>query len=302
MVFLKRFFFFTMVNILIIFTLQLVIMGLEAYFGINLSGYYTQMIIIYTAFGMGGAFFSLFASKWLAKRGMRIQMIDPKTTHPTEKWLINSVYDYARKAGLKKMPEVGVYASPEMNAFATGPSRNNSMVAVSSGLLESMNQDEVEGVLGHEVTHIANGDMVTMTLIQGVVNSIVMIISRIITDIIASKMDERGRYFARFVIYMAVSTVLALFGSLLVNWFSRHREFKADYGGAKYAGKDKMIKALQRLQMGQGQRIGNPVEEPVAIAALKISGPTTRAAFVKRLFMTHPPLDERIRALKANSI
>jgi heat shock protein HtpX len=303
MTYLKRFFFFALVNILIVITLSIIVAVLESYFGFNLQSNYGSMIILYGIFGMGGAFFSLFTSKWMAKRGMGVQVIALNTTHPTEKWLLNSVHTYAQKAGLKNMPEVGIYAAREMNAFATGPSKNNSLVAVSSGLLESMGKDEVEGVIGHEVAHIANGDMVTMTLIQGVVNSIVMVISRIITDVVASKLDEKGRGFARFGIYMLVSTVLALLGSIVVNWFSRHREFRADHGGAMYAGKEKMIKALVRLQEGQGRahNFKQENEEPIAIAALKISSPT-RGSFLKKLFMTHPPLEERIHALKVNSL
>lgn len=300
MVFLKRAFFFILVNVLLVLTLQAIIFGLETFLGVSFSGYYSSMLLMYSVFGMGGAFFSLLTSKWMVKNAMGVQVISPNTSHPTEKWILNSVYTYAQKAGLKKMPEVGIYPGREMNAFATGPSKNNSLVAVSSGLLESMNKDEVEGVIGHEVAHIANGDMVTMTLIQGVVNTIVMIISRILTDIISSKMDEKGRGFARFAIYMAVSTVLALLGSIVVNWFSRHREFRADHGGAKYAGKENMIRALQRLQAGQRSFATNP-DEPVSVAALKISG-SPRGSFLKKLFMTHPPLEERIHALKANSL
>lgn len=303
MTYLKRFFFFALVNILIVITLSIIVSVLESYFGFSLQSNYGTMIIFYGIFGMGGAFFSLLTSKWMAKRGMGVQIIALNTTHPTEKWLLNSVHTYAQKAGLKNMPEVGIYAAREMNAFATGPSKNNSLVAVSSGLLESMGKDEVEGVIGHEVAHIANGDMVTMTLIQGVVNSIVMIISRIITDVIASKLDEKGRGFARFGIYMLVSTVLALLGSIVVNWFSRHREFRADHGGAMYAGKDKMVKALIRLQEGERRphNYAQENEEPIAIAALKISSPV-RGSFLKKLFMTHPPLEERIHALKSNSL
>ncbi len=302
MTFLKRAFFFILVNVLIILTLSAVIAGLEAYFGFNLSNSYSGMIVLYTIFGMGGAFFSLFTSKWMVKRAMGVQVINPNTTNATEKWILTSVYTYAQKAGLKKMPEVGIYAANDMNAFATGPSKNNSLVAVSSGLIESMSKDEVEGVIGHEIAHIANGDMVTLTLIQGVINTISMLLARIISDVIASKLDDRGRGASRFAIYMAVSLVLGILGSVVVNWFSRHREFRADHGGAMFAGRDKMIKALQRLQAGQNSFKRNEhYEEPAAVAALKISSPS-KGSFMKRIFMTHPPLEERIRALKANSL
>lgn len=305
MTFLKRTFFFILVNLLIIFTLTLIISGIEMYFGINLSSNYSSMVILYTIFGMGGAFFSLFTSKWMVKNAMGVQVINPNTTNPTEKWILNSVYEYAKKAGLRKMPEVGIYPANDMNAFATGPSKNNSLVAVSSGLLQSMSKDEVEGVIGHEVAHIANGDMVTLTLIQGVINTISMLIARIVSDIIASRSEssESSRGASRFMIYMAVSMVLGVLGSIVVNWFSRHREFRADHGGAMYAGREKMIKALQRLQAGQSRMFENQSlhEEPASIAAFKISSPS-KGAFLKKLFMTHPPLEERIHALKSNSL
>ena len=302
MAFLKRALFFILVNVLIVTTLSLIIAGLETFFQINLRENFSGFIIIYTVFGMGGAFFSLFTSKWMVKRAMGVQVINPNTQHPTEKWILNSVYTYAQKAGLRKMPEVGIYPANEMNAFATGPSKNNSLVAVSSGLLESMDKDEVEGVIGHEVAHIANGDMVTMTLIQGVVNTIAMLIARIVSDLLVK--DENGRGASRFFVYMAVSTVLGFLGSIVINWFSRHREFRADHGGAMYAGRDKMIKALQKLQAGQSSRSRHPEhlqEEPAGVAALKISS-SGKGSFLKSLFMTHPPLEDRIRALKANSI
>lgn len=304
MTFLKRTFFFILVNTLIILTLVLLIKGIEIYFGFNFSNNYSSMIVLYTIFGMGGAFFSLFTSKWMVKRAMGVQIISPNTTNATEKWILTSVYTYAQKAGLRTMPEVGIYPANDMNAFATGPSKNNSLVAVSSGLLESMSKDEVEGVIAHEVAHIANGDMVTLTLIQGVINTISMLIARVVSEAIASRSENgNGRGASQFMVYMVVSTILGVFGSIVVNWFSRHREFRADHGGAKYAGRDKMVKALQRLQMGQNQMFKNQSlhEEPASIAAFKISSPS-KGAFLKKLFMTHPPLDERIRALKVNSL
>ncbi len=304
MTFLKRSFFFILVNALIITTLVILISIVELYTGWSLGSNYYSMVVLYTIFGMGGAFFSLFTSKWMVKNAMGVQVINLNTTHPTEKWILNSVHEYAKKAGLKNMPEVGIYAANDMNAFATGPSKNNSLVAVSSGLLESMSKDEVEGVIGHEVAHIANGDMVTLTLIQGIINTISMLIARVVSDIIASRTEsESGRGASRFMIYIAVSMVLGFLGSIVVNWFSRHREFRADHGGAMYAGREKMIKALQRLQAGQGQMLKNQNmhEEPASIAAFKISSPS-KGMFLKKLFMTHPPLEERIHALKSNSL
>ncbi len=305
MTYIKRTFFFILVNVAIITTLSALVFGIEAYTGYSLGQNFTGLIALYTIFGMGGAFFSLFTSKWMVKRGMGVKVISPTTQNSTEKWILNSVYQYARSAGLKNMPEVGIYNSPEMNAFATGPSKNNSLVAVSSGLLESMSKDEVEGVIGHEIAHIANGDMVTLTLIQGVVNTIAMLLARLITEVIASKMDSKGRGMSQFFIYMFVVNILGIFGSIVVNWFSRHREFRADHGGAKYAGRDKMVKALEKLQEGQ-RRVKNQVppknsDQPAAVAALKISG-YSKGSFLKRLFMTHPPLEERIHALRSNSL
>lgn len=294
----SRFFLFGLVNILMILTIQMVMFFVQSYFGIPLDGYYTSIIILYMVLGMGGAFFSLLTSRWMAKRLMRLEVLEPSTQNPTEKWLVQTTYELARKAGLPKMPEVAIYPANELNAFATGPSKSKSLVAVSSGLLEAMDKDELEGVLAHEIAHIANGDMVTMTLIQGVVNAVVMIAARLISDILASKLDERARFAARFAIYMGVSFVLALFGSILVNWFSRRREFRADYGGAKYAGKNKMIKALEKLAMGY-QTVLQSKQDP-AVASLKISGVAKKG--IKHLFMTHPPLEERIHALKANSL
>lgn len=298
MAMIARFFLFGMVNILMIVTIQALMFFLEAQFGIPLSPYYTHVIVLYLALGMGGAFFSLWTSRWMAKRLMRLEVLDPQTQNPTEKWLVQTTYQLAQKAGLRKMPEVAIYPANELNAFATGPSKSKSLVAVSTGLLEAMDRDEVEGVLAHEVAHIANGDMVTMTLIQGVVNAVVMIASRLIADVLASRLDERARFAARFAIYMGVSFVLAIFGSMVVNWFSRKREFRADYGGAKYAGKNKMVKALQKLAMGY-PTVMQSKQDP-AVASLKISGIAKHG--IKRLFMTHPPLEERIAALKANSI
>lgn len=298
MAMISRFFLFGLVNILMILTIQMVMFFVQSYFGIPLDGYYTSIIILYMVLGMGGAFFSLLTSRWMAKRLMRLEVLEPSTQNPTEKWLVQTTYELARKAGLPKMPEVAIYPANELNAFATGPSKSKSLVAVSSGLLEAMDKDELEGVLAHEIAHIANGDMVTMTLIQGVVNAVVMIAARLISDILASKLDERARFAARFAIYMGVSFVLALFGSILVNWFSRRREFRADYGGAKYAGKNKMIKALEKLAMGY-QTVLQSKQDP-AVASLKISGVAKKG--IKHLFMTHPPLEERIHALKANSL
>jgi heat shock protein HtpX len=243
-------------------------------------------------FGFGGSFISLAMSKWMAKRAMGVQVIDePRSA--AEVWLVNTVRRQAEAAGIG-MPEVGVFDAPEPNAFATGMSRNNALVAVSTGLLRSMRQEEVAAVLGHEVSHVANGDMVTLTLIQGVVNTFVIFLSRVIGGIVdrAVFRTEQGRGPAYFLIVMVTQLVLGILASLIVFWFSRQREFRADRGGADLAGTHNMIGALERLKAAHG--------EPLAtqqLAAFGISGHV--GSGIRRLFMTHPPLDERIAALRA---
>lgn len=246
-------------------------------------------IVIWSAvWGMGGAFISLLLSKFMAKRMMGVQIIDPNTTDQRSRRIVQMVHSMARKARLSKMPEVGVYESPEMNAFATGPSKSNSLVAVSSGLLNSLNDEQLEGVLGHEIAHIANGDMVTLTLIQGVINAFVLFFSRIVASVIASNF-ERSRPLVEFGLYIALQIAFSLLGSMVVAYFSRIREFRADSGGAKYSSKTNMISALQALS-----RQSLKYNKEDNLAALKISGPTSIAA----LFRTHPPLEDRIARLQ----
>jgi heat shock protein HtpX len=228
-------------------------------------------------------------SRWIAKRAMGVQLIDATTGQGELAWLYRTVQRLTQQAQLP-MPEVGVYDSPEVNAFATGPSRSKSLVAVSTGLLRGMRPEEVEGVLAHEVAHIKNGDMVTMTLIQGVVNAFVLFLSRIIASIVRQAVDERYAYILGFVVTIVLDIVLGFVGMMIVAWFSRAREFRADAGGASLAGRGNMIGALRRLQSGQ-QLIDN--REP-ALATLKISGKRGMA-----LFSTHPPLEQRIRALES---
>lgn len=291
----KRVFLFMVVNILILLTITITFNIILAVFGIQLTGeqYY---IWFYAAFGMGGAFISLAMSRFMAKKMMRVQTIDPNTRDPMERQLLETVYDLARKARLPKMPEVGVYNSPEVNAFATGPSKSRSLVAVSTGLLQRMNKDQVEGVLGHEVAHIANGDMVTMTLVQGIINTMVLIAARAISIAVSGAVDDRARPTVQFILFMVLQILLSILGSIVVNYFSRAREYRADAGGARIAGREKMISALKALA-GTESYVD---QEHKALASLKISG-NTRSTLAA-LFSTHPPLEVRIARLESGRI
>ncbi|MFB2801584.1 protease HtpX [Shewanella seohaensis] len=251
------------------------------------------LLVFAAIFGFGGAFISLAISKWMAKKTMGCEVITtPRDS--TERWLLDTVARQAQQAGIK-MPEVAIYQSPEMNAFATGPSKDNSLVAVSTGLLYGMSQDEVEGVLAHEVSHVANGDMVTLTLIQGVVNTFVIFAARVVAGIInnfVSSNDEEGEGLGMFA-YMAVVFVLdMLFGilaSIIVAYFSRIREYRADEGAARLAGKHKMIAALERLRQGPESSA-----MPAQMSAFGINGKRS----IAELMMSHPPLEKRIAALQ----
>ncbi|PWU20581.1 MAG: protease HtpX [Bdellovibrio sp.] len=292
MTWLKRIGFFLVVNILVITTISIFLNVVLPLFGIRLDpSSMTGLLGFCFVWGFGGAFISLLLSKWMAKSMMGVQIIDTATAGPEARNLVAAVHELARKAGLSKMPEVGVYESPELNAFATGPSRSNSLVAVSSGLLNSMNGAEIEGVLGHEVAHIANGDMVTMTLIQGVVNSFVLFFSRIISRLIASSVDEKYSYMVQYLLTILFDIAFSLLGSIVVAYFSRIREYRADQGGARYAGREKMIAGLRHLQ-----RTFDRLEpDDSSVATLKIS---SKPAGVMALFSTHPPLQERIERLQ----
>ncbi|MGQ0621758.1 MAG: protease HtpX [Panacagrimonas sp.] len=240
-------------------------------------------------FGFGGAFISLAISKWMAKRSTGAQVItEPKNS--AEMWLLNTVQRQARAAGIG-VPEVAVFDAPEPNAFATGMNRNNALVAVSTGLLRNMSQDEVEAVLGHEISHVANGDMVTLTLIQGVLNTFVMFLARVVGFVIdrAIFKTERGTGPGYFITVMILQIVFGILASAVVCWFSRQREFRADAGGAHLAGKRKMISALERLKAGGAQST-----LPETVEAFGVIG-------AKKMFMTHPPLEDRIAALRASS-
>lgn len=252
------------------------------------------LLVMAAIFGFGGSFISLLLSKWMAKRSTGAVVItEPR--NPTERWLLATVERQAKAAGIG-MPEVAVYDGPEINAFATGANRNNALVAVSTGLLHNMSEDEAEAVLGHEIAHVANGDMITMALLQGVLNTFVIVLARVVGGIIDSALSGNreggGRGFAYYIIVFVLEMVFGLFATMISMWFSRHREFRADAGGASLAGRHKMIAALERLQLNHGQST-----LPNQIAAFGISGSTA-----KKLFMSHPPLEERIAALRASTV
>jgi heat shock protein HtpX len=289
----KRVFLFLATNLAILVVLSVVVqvLGLDRWLyaqGTNLTG----LLVFAAIFGFGGSFISLALSKWMAKRAMGVRVIEQPST-PAEQWLVNTVRQQAQAAGIG-MPEVGVFSAPQPNAFATGARRDNALVAVSAGLLQNMNQREVEAVLAHEVSHVANGDMVTLTLIQGVVNTFVIFFSRVIGNIVdrAVFRSENGRGPAYFVTVILAEIVLGVLATIIVMWFSRQREFRADQGGAKLAGVGNMISALERLKVGR-----EPL--PANLRAFGISGGPI-AGGLKRLFMSHPPLEERIAALRAS--
>lgn len=305
----KRISLFIMVNILVVGTLSIVTsaLGIQPYLtanGLNIG----SLIGFCLIWGMGGAFISLLISKKMAKWSMGVKIIDPNTMNLAEREVVNMVHQYARAAGLPKMPEVGIYESPEVNAFATGPSKSNSLVAVSTGLLSQMDKRAVQGVIGHEVAHIANGDMVTMTLIQGVVNAFVMFLARIVAFAISNFLrgnDEREGAglgpIAHMITVFVLEMVFMLLGSIVVMWFSRQREFRADQGGAKYAGKDAMVGALRSLQKvtERNYQVAAQTEQQPAFASMKISATKPGLA---ALFRTHPSLEERIQRLERAGI
>ena len=290
----KRILLFLATNLAILVVLSVVVqvLGLDRTLAAN-GGNLGGLLAFAAVFGFGGAFISLAISKWMAKRTMGVQVItDPRTSQ--EQWLVSTVRRLAQQAGIG-MPEVGVFESPEPNAFATGARRDSSLVAVSTGLLQRMNQNEVEAVLGHEISHVANGDMVTLTLIQGVVNTFVIFLARIIGNVVDRTVfrSENGRGPAYFIAVIVSEIVLGILASMIVMWFSRYREFRADSGGAKLAGRENMIGALQRLQAAH-----EPL--PAQFAAFGIAS-GNGAGGLKRLFMSHPPLEERIAALRSLS-
>ena len=288
-----RIFLFLATNIAVIALISIVfqLLGIEGLLmqnGVDLNLY--ALLVMSAVIGFGGSFISLAMSKWSAKHSMGVQIIENPGT-PQERWLVDTVARQAQQAGIG-MPEVGIFQADVVNAFATGMSRNNALVAVSTGLLQRMTADEAEAVLGHEVSHVANGDMVTMGLMQGVVNTFVIFLSRVVgffVDRVILK-NDRGLGIGYFVTSIVAQIFLSIFATMIVMWFSRYREFHADEGGAALAGREKMIAALRRLQ-------GDTAEDlPGEFAAFGINGNKTGG--FKALFMSHPPLEERIAALE----
>lgn len=298
----RRIFIFFAVNMAILITLSLILslLGINGYSGpggLNLQA----LLLLCLVFGMGGAFLSLLLSKFMAKHMMGVQVIDPRSPGDLGV-LVKRVHDLARAAGITTLPEVGIYDSPEVNAFATGPTRNSALVAVSTGLLDRMNQDEVDGVLAHEISHIANGDMVTMTLVQGVVNTFIMFLARVLAFFAASAMEKNsengrrsgGSYFMNMLFVQLFQMLLMPLGMIVVAYVSRLREYRADAGSAGLVGRAKMIAALRKLQ--RTYDVVN-TEEPASLQTLKISGHPTGMV---SLFASHPSLEDRIHALEAN--
>ncbi len=276
------------ISITLMFIFEL--FGLDIYLKANGLNY-QALFLFCMLFGFAGSFISLLLSKRMVKWSMRIQIVDPSQASGDGLWLTEVVRRLAQSAGLPETPEVGIYESPEMNAFATGPSKADSLVAVSTGILGAMNRTELEGVLSHEIAHIANGDMVRMTLMQGVINTLVMFVARIVAHLVASRISDRDSYFMRFALVMVFQIAFGFLGMIVLNWYSRKREFRADAGGAALAGKEKMIAGLTALK-DRMRVIDNSQPQ---LAALKIS---SKPSGLLALFSTHPPLEERIQALR----
>lgn len=287
----KRIVLFLATNLAVLALLSIVMAVLQNVFGVTL-GNNGALLVMATVFGFGGSFISLMMSKWMAKRSTGAHVIE-QPANEAEQWLVSTVRRQAEGAGIK-MPEVAIYDAPEINAFATGPSRNNSLVAVSTGLLRAMNRDEAEAVLAHEVSHVANGDMVTMALIQGVLNTFVIVLARLVGRVVDGYINgnrDGAPGIGYYAIVFVLDMVFGLFASMIAMWFSRYREFRADAGGANLAGRPKMIAALERLSQTYGEST-----LPKQVAAFGISGAVGHG--LRKLLMSHPPLAERIQALR----
>jgi heat shock protein HtpX len=289
----KRIFLLVVTNIAVMVVLSLIIQvfGLDralAQKGLNVTG----LLIVSAIFGFGGAFISLLISKWMAKRAMGVRVIT-NPANESERWLVNVVTQQAQAAGIG-MPEVGIFDSPDPNAFATGANKNSALVAVSTGLLRNMRREEVEAVLGHEITHVSNGDMITLTLIQGVMNTFVFFLARVIGYIVDKVIlkNERGSGIGYIATVIVAQIVLGFLAGMVVAWFSRQREFRADAGGAHLAGTNAMIGALEALK-----RVHSPTALPEQMKAFGINDAAPSG--LQRLLMSHPPLDERIAALNS---
>ena len=291
---LKRMGLFLATNLAVVLVLSIVLrlLGVDRILDESGSGLnYQSLLVLSLVIGFGGSFISLAMSKWMAKRSTGAKVITAPS-NATESWLLNTVERLARQAGIDT-PEVAIYNSPDLNAFATGARRNSALVAVSTGLLQGMKQEEVEAVLAHEITHVANGDMVTLTLVQGVVNTFVIFLSRVVghfVDRVILK-NNRGHGIGYFISVMAAQVLLGVLASIIVMWVSRYREFRADAGSAELNGRQPMINALARLQGG----VQAPL--PESMEAFGISGRPAPSG-IRRLFMSHPPIEERIAALQ----
>lgn len=286
----KRVFLFLLTNLAIMLVLSVTLSILMSVFGIDRQGL-GGLLMLATVFGFGGAFISLLMSKWMAKRSVGAYVIEQPQNN-TEKWLLETVKRYSEKAGIG-MPEVALYQSSDMNAFATGANKNNALVAISTGLLDNMSQAEAEAVIGHEISHIANGDMVTLTLIQGVVNTFVIFLARLIAGIIDNATRSNNNQgglggIAYFAVVIVLEMVLGVLASIVVAWFSRKREYSADIGGAQLAGKSAMIGALEKLKRSQESQLEG---------SMMAFGINNKSKMI-RLFASHPPLEERIQALR----
>jgi len=296
----KRIFLLVLVNILVMTTITVVmgLLGVGHYFP---EGGLAGLAVFCLLWGFGGAFISLGLSRLMAKWMMGVHVIPPNTSDPTLSELVQTVHGLARTAGLPQLPEVGIYQSDEVNAFATGPTKSRALVAVSSGLLQRLGSREVSGVLGHEVTHIANGDMVTMTLLQGLINAFVLFLSRVLAFVISQAIRSRddrdtGGGWLQFLMVIVFQIVLSLLGSVVVCWFSRWREFRADAGGARLAGRENMIDALRALQrLHDPELAAAEAKRSQAFQSLKISG---KASGFMALLASHPPLEQRIARLE----
>lgn len=300
----KRIGLFLVVNFLVVLTISVILSLFNVRPYLNAHGIdYRSLMIFCLVWGMGGALISLALSKVMAKWMMGVKIIHTRDGNSTHQMLLRLVTKLSREAGLRAIPEVGIFSSKSPNAFATGPTHNHSLVAVSSGLLEQMNEEEVEGVLAHEISHIANGDMITMTLLQGVVNAFVMFLARALALALAfsglgrSQQSRGGSYAAYYMLTFVFQTVFMLLGVLVIAGFSRYREYRADFGGATLAGRGKMIAALQRLK---AQPKLHSMPDHQSMQALMISNPVKMGW--TQLFSTHPPLEQRIARLRHTSI
>ena len=288
----KRIGYFLLTNILVLLTITIIfsLFGIGNYIGPNGIDF-TALLVVSAVIGFTGSFISLAMSRFIAKKVMGVQVFNPEgPLADHEKYVVDKIHRLSRAAGLTHMPEVGIYNSPEVNAFATGPSKKRSLIAVSTGLLNEMDDDAIEGVIAHEVAHVANGDMVTMTLLQGVVNTFVVFLARIVAFAVTRFVNENLAPLVHILAIIVFQLIFSVLGSLVVFAYSRHREFHADRGGADLAGKDKMRHALNMLKQYADRMKGQ--EEQTAIATMKINGRRKSA-----LFSTHPDIDERIARL-----